>query len=622
MKEDTMPQLNYHKTELIRIAAVAIALLLSWLEAWKFIIGFDFIALAATIIGGYPMFEEAWEAIKERRMTMELSMAIAVIATLLIGQFFTGLVITFFVLFAELLEHFTVESGRNVIGKLLKSLPRQAIVRSNNQERIVDVFELKPGDVVIIKPGAKIPVDGIVVKGNSSVDQSSITGESLLVEKIKGHKVFAGTINQTGVLEVQVEQIGKDTTFGKIIHIIEEAEKSKAPIQKVADKLSGRLVYFAFAGAIATFLFTHNIVSAIAALIVAGACGVAAGTPLAILAGIGRTAREGIIVKGGVYLEQLAGVDTIVLDKTGTLTLGVPQVTRIQTFNNATEKEVLSLAANAEQHSEHPLANAILKKAKGINLPLESYGDIKYFPGQGIVCRTNGDEILIGNISLLDKKSIRPDSSVTQYLLEIKNKGETSVIVVKNKKIIGIIGIADVLRTEAKQAVSEFKKLGTRVILLTGDSMNTAQAIGSSLQVDEIFGEMLPEQKSEKVKELIRNNKKVAMVGDGINDAPALVEATVGIAMGTGTDVALESADMVLMTTDLMKIVEAIKISRQSLRVIMFNFWGTIIVDVIGVALAFFGYLTPLFGALIHVGSELTFILNSTRLFQKEGKNP
>jgi len=617
-----MPQLNYHKTELIRIAAVAIALLLSWLEAWKFIIGFDFIALAATIIGGYPMFEEAWEAIKERRMTMELSMAIAVIATLLIGQFFTGLVITFFVLFAELLEHFTVESGRNVIGKLLKSLPRQAIVRSNNQERIVDVFELKPGDVVIIKPGAKIPVDGIVVKGNSSVDQSSITGESLLVEKIKGHKVFAGTINQTGVLEVQVEQIGKDTTFGKIIHIIEEAEKSKAPIQKVADKLSGRLVYFAFAGAIATFLFTHNIVSAIAALIVAGACGVAAGTPLAILAGIGRTAREGIIVKGGVYLEQLAGVDTIVLDKTGTLTLGVPQVTRIQTFNNATEKEVLSLAANAEQHSEHPLANAILKKAKGINLPLESYGDIKYFPGQGIVCRTNGDEILIGNISLLDKKSIRPDSSVTQYLLEIKNKGETSVIVVKNKKIIGIIGIADVLRTEAKQAVSEFKKLGTRVILLTGDSMNTAQAIGSSLQVDEIFGEMLPEQKSEKVKELIRNNKKVAMVGDGINDAPALVEATVGIAMGTGTDVALESADMVLMTTDLMKIVEAIKISRQSLRVIMFNFWGTIIVDVIGVALAFFGYLTPLFGALIHVGSELTFILNSTRLFQKEGKNP
>jgi len=611
-----MSQLNHHKTELIRLAAVAAALLSSWLKVWQFI-GFDFIALTATIIGGYPMFEEAWEAVKERRMTMELSMAIAVIATLLIGQFFTGLVITFFVLFAELLEHLTVESGRNVIGKLLESLPHQTIVRSNNQERTVNISELKPNDVVIIKPGTKVPVDGIVVKGNSSVDQSSITGESLPVEKLTGHKVFAGTINQTGVLEVRIEQIGKDTTFGKIIHIIEEAEKSKAPIQKVADKLSGRLVYFAFAGAIATFLFTHNIVSAIAALIVAGACGVAAGTPLAILAGIGRTAREGIIVKGGIYLEKLATIDTVVLDKTGTLTLGVPQVTHIQTFNNMTEKEILLLAANAEQHSEHPLASAILKKAKEINLPLTSYSDIQYFPGKGIVCRTNGDELLVGNTSLLDKNSLKLDSDVTQYFSEIKSKGETGVIVVRNRKIIGIISIADVLRTEAKQAVTELKKLGTHIILLTGDSMNTAQAIGTSLQVDEVFGEMLPEQKSEKIQELIRSGKKVAMVGDGINDAPALVGATVGIAMGTGTDVALESADMALMTTDLMKIVEAIKISRQSLRVIMFNFWGTIIVDVVGVGLAFFGHLTPLFGALIHVGSELAFIVNSARLFRR-----
>lgn len=611
-----MSQLNHHKTELIRLVAVAVALFLSWSKVWNFI-GFDFIALTATIIGGYPMFEEAWEAIRERRMTMELSMAIAVVATLFIGQFFTGLVITFFVLFAELLEHLTVENGRNVIGKLLESLPHQAIIRSNNQEETVEISELKLNDVVIIKPGAKIPVDGIVIRGNSSIDQSSITGEFLPIEKTKGHKIFAGTINQTGVLEVQVEHIGKDTTFGKIIHIIEEAEKSKAPIQKVADKLAARLVYLALAGAIATFLFTHNIVSAIAALIVAGACGVAAGTPLAILAGIGRTAREGIIVKGGVYLEQLATVDTVVLDKTGTLTLGVPQITHIQTFNNMTEKEILRLAANAEQHSEHPLASAILKKAKEANLALTSYKDIKYFPGQGIICSTDAGEILVGNSSLLDKNSIRPDTTVAQYLAEIKNKGETSIIVVKNRQIIGIICIADVLRVEAKQAVADLKKLGLHVILLTGDSMNTARAIGSTLQVDEVFGEMLPNQKLDKIQELIKNGKKVAMVGDGINDAPALVEATVGIAMGTGADVALESADMALMTTNLMKIVEAIKISRQSLRVIMFNFCGTIIVDTIGVGLAFLGYLTPLFGALIHVGSELAFITNSARLFRK-----
>lgn len=611
-----MSQLNHHKTELIRLAAVAVALLLSWLKIWEFI-GFDFIALFATIIGGYPMFKEAWEAIRERRMTMELSMAIAVIATLCIGQFFTGLIITFFVIFAELLEHLTVGSGRNVIEKLLASLPRQAVIRSNNQEKIVDISQLKPNEVVIIKPGTKIPVDGVVVTGNSSVDQSSITGESLPVDKMKGDKVFAGTINQTGVLEVQIERLGKDTTFGKIIHIIEEAEKSKAPIQKIADKLAARLVYLAFGGAIATFLYTHDIVSAIAALIVAGACGIAAGTPLAILAGVGRTAQEGIIVKGGIHLEELAKVDTIVLDKTGTLTLGIPQVAQIRCFNQTTEKEVLELAASAEQHSEHPLANAILKKAKETNLQLKSYSDRQYFPGQGISCRINNNKILIGNASLLEKNYIKIDSTVANYIEEIKGKGETSILTVKDQRIIGVISIADVVRAEAREAVKELKGYGLRVILLTGDAVNTAKTIGKELQIDEVYAEMLPQQKLEKIKELIRTGKKVAMVGDGINDAPALVEATVGIAMGTGTDVALESADMTLMTNNLMKIVEALKISRQCFRVIMFNFWGTIIIDTVGVGLAFFGFLTPLFGALIHVGSELVFISNSARLFRK-----
>ena len=611
-----MSQLKHHKEELIRLAALAIALLLSWLKVWNFI-GFDFIALIATIVGGYPMFKEAWGAIRQRRMTMELSMAIAVVATLFIGQFFTGLIITFFVIFAELLEHLTVASGRNVIEKLMASLPRQAVIRSNNQETIVDISQLKPNEIVIIKPGTKIPVDGVVVTGNSSVDQSSITGESLPVEKMKGKKVFAGTINQTGVLEVQIERLGKDTTFGKIIHIIEEAEKSKAPVERLADKLAARLVYLAFAGAIATFLYTHDIVSAIAALIVAGACGIAAGTPLAILAGIGRTAQEGIIVKGGIHLEQFAKVDTIVLDKTGTLTLGIPQVVEVRCFNHADEKEVLEFAASAEQHSEHPLAHAILKKAKDKSLQLQSYLDREYFPGQGISCRINNNEILIGNASWLKKNSVRTDPTVIHYIEEIKNKGETSILVAKDKQVIGVITIADVIRIEALEAVRALKKYGLRVILLTGDSINTAQAIGKKLQIDEVYAGMLPEQKLEKIQELIKAGKKVAMVGDGINDAPALVEATVGIAMGAGTDVALESADMTLMTNNLIKIVEALKISRQCLRVIMFNFWGTIIIDALGVGLAFFGLLTPLFGALIHVGSEFIFISNSARLFRK-----
>jgi Cu+-exporting ATPase len=607
--------LTKHKPELVRLSLMALAMLVSWLKVLRVVIEFDVMALTAIIIGGYPMFKEAWENIRRRRMTMELSMSIAVIATLTIGQFFTGLIITFFVIFAELLEHLTEDSGRAVIKKLVDLLPQQAVVRQNNSDMIVDIARLKSGDVVVIKPAAKIPVDGTVLRGNSFVDQSSITGESVPVEKLTGHRVLAGTVNLNNVLEVRVEGAGRETTFGKIIRVIEEAETSQAPIQKTADTLALRLVYFAFGGAIATFLYTHNIVSAISALIVAGACGVAAGTPLAILAAIGRSARAGIIVKGGVYLEQMAGIDTVVLDKTGTLTLGLPEVRRIQPFNHLSEREVLWLAACAEQHSEHPLAGAILKKAGKEGLALEVYDDFKYFPGEGIVCLKGKDEIIVGNIALLKRKSVNGRGEADRFLSRIKSDGETGVIVAKNSELAGIIGLSDVLRPEAREAVRELKKLKTRVVLLSGDSARTAEAIGKSLGVDEALGEMLPHQKADKIRGLVKAGRKVAMIGDGINDAPALVEATVGIAMGAGTDIALESADMALMTNDLTKIVEAIKISRRCMAIIFFNFWGTVLVDLVGVALAFLGHLTPLLGALIHVGSELAFILNSARLF-------
>lgn len=617
-----MAKLSEHKTDLIRLAVVALALCLSWLKAWKVFLPFDAIALAATLIGGYPMFEEALEGIKKRRMTMEISMSIAVVATLAIGQFFTALIITFFVLFAELLEDLTVSRGRDVIKKLLELLPSQVIVRRNGQENEINVNDLTPRDIVIVKPGARIPVDGVVLKGHSSVDQASITGESFPVEKTEGHKVLAGTINQTGVLEIQTVAIGQDTTFGKIISIIGRAEKNRAPIQKVADKLAASLVYFAFGGAIVTYALTHNIVSAISALVVAGACGVAAGTPLAILASIGRTAKEGIITKGGIHFEQLAKIDTVVLDKTGTLTFGTPEVTDIESFSGLKKEDILQLAASVEQHSEHPLAEAILKKQKDLGLRLLPYSDLEYLPGQGLVCRVNGSEIFIGNTSLMDKKSIQGQTKVIEYINQRKNSTETTAFVAKDQEIIGAISFADVIRAEARQATEDLKKFGCQVILLTGDNWAIAKKIGETLQLDKIFAEMLPQQKLEKIRELMREGKKVAMIGDGINDAPALMEATVGIAMGSGTDVALESAGVTLTTNNLMKVVEALKISRQCLRVIMFNFWGTVVVDVAGMTLAFLGYLTPLFAALIHVSSEFAFILNSARLFWKNGAPP
>lgn len=608
---------SHHKEDLIRIGAVAIALLLSWMDVWKYIAPFDVIGILATLAGGYPMFKEAFENIRQRRMTMELSMSIAVIATLLIQQYFTGLVITFFVLLAEYLEHLLVSQGRNIIENLLALLPRRAVVRRGAAESELDVDEILPGDIVIVKPGSSIPVDGIVAKGNSFVDQSSLTGESIPVEKLTGSEVFAGTLNRSGILEVEVKRVGQDTNFGKTIAIIEEAEQSKAPIQKTADKLAARLVYLALAGAAITWMFTQNIVSAIAALVAAGACGVAAGTPLAILAGIGRAAKEGIIVKGGVYLEQLASVDIVILDKTGTLTLGMPAVMDIECFNGIGAEKVLQLAASVEQHSEHPVASAITNRAKADEVPLSSYHDLRYFPGQGMIATIDSDEIRVGNSSLVAQKENLSAKAVGDYVNRGKKSGYTTVFVVQNNSIAGAISVADVIRPEARQSIEAIKMLNCRVILLTGDERSAAGAVARSLGVDEVYSEMLPAEKRERIRGMMQSGRKIAMVGDGINDAAALAEATVGIAMASGTAVALESADMTLMNNDLSKIADAIKISRQCMKVILFNFWGTVIVDICGISLAFGGAITPLGAALIHVISELTFILNSARLFRK-----
>jgi heavy metal translocating P-type ATPase len=619
--KDTLTSLiHHHSDDLVRIAGVAIALVFSWTGVWKYIAPIDFIALLATLIGGFPMFKEAFENIKERQMTMELSMSIAVLATLAIQQFFTGLVITLFVLIAEFLEHLTVDRGRNVLEKLIAMLPQKATVRRNTEEKEFDIAELQKDDVVIVKPGASIPVDGIVIKGYSTVDQSSLTGESMPVEKATGSQVFAGTLNQTGVLEVRISKVGEQTAFGKVLAILQEAEKNRAPIQKTADKLAARLVYLAIAGTIITWFLTHNIVAAIAALIVAGACGVAAGTPLAILAGIGRVAKEGIIIKGGIYLEQLAKVNTVVVDKTGTLTFGIPEVTTIKTFNSVSEEAVLQLAYSVEQHSEHPLAEAIVTKARKQSINPLAYSDVRYFPGKGMISKIEKDEIAVGNLSFFNENKVPLNEEVKNYLTNDKKQGTTTVLIAKNKDVIGAISFSDVLRSEAKSAVEEIKKLKCKVVLLTGDAQAVAATVAQSLSVDEVFADMLPDQKLHKVRELMQSGKKIAMVGDGINDAPALAEANVGIAMGTGTDVTLESADMTLMNNNLFKIAEALKISRQVMGVIFFNFWGTVIVDIIGIGFAFTGHLSPLGAALIHVISELTFILNSARLFNKKIK--
>jgi len=602
--------------EYVRLGLMGVIVVASLTGWWRPFMDRDWFAFAGTVIGGFPIYKEAWENLLKRRMTMELSMTIALLSALAIGQFFTAMVIAFFVLFAELLEGYTVGGGRRAIEKLINALPRQVTVRRNGQERELRVEELSGGEVIVIRPGERIPVDGTVTKGTSYVDQSSITGESLPIEKTEQSKVFAGTINKNGVLEVSVERVGRDTTFGKIIQVVEQAEKSKAPVQRIADRLAAGLVYFALGAAILTFVVTRNLTATIAVIIVAGACGVAAGTPLAILAGIGSAARRGIIVKGGLYLEKLADIDTIVLDKTGTLTIGIPEVTGIQAANGATENEVLQNAAIAEQHSEHPIGEAIIRKARTAKLSLREYSDLRYIPGKGLTCLDAGSKIVVGTRTLLEENGIRFDTNGDGSFVNATKPGETLVYVGRNKTVLGALSVADQLRREAIRAVDDLKRQGYRTLLLSGDSSEVAAAIGAQLGVHEAIGNLLPEQKLEKVRELLQQGQKVAMVGDGVNDAPALAEATVGIAMGGGTDVALETADVTLMTSDLSRLTEVFGIAKRCYRVIMFNFWGTIAVDTLGIGLAFFGLLAPIIAALIHVGSELAFILNSARLFR------
>jgi heavy metal translocating P-type ATPase len=559
------------------------------------------------LAGGFPIYKEALENILERRMTMELSMAIAILAALAIREIFTALVITLFVLAAEVLEGLTVDRGRRAIEKLLDLLPNTAILQRSGTWTDVRSQDISPGDLVLVKPGSRIPVDGSVVAGHSFVDQAAITGESMPVEKVAGTGVFAGTMNQSGALEIRVEKLGRDTTFGKIIDAVERAEQTRAPIQRIADRLAGYLVYFALGAAAITFLVTHNIRSTISVVIVAGACGIAAGTPLAILGAIGRSARQGAIVKGGLYIEKLSEVDVVLLDKTGTLTYGTPEVLEIRPVDGVPARAVLEAALIAESRSEHPIARAIVREGSKMHLWHPEPDSFEYTPGKGVLAVCNGDEVLVGNLLLLQERAV--DLKATGNLTT-----GAEVFVARGGSLLGWLVIADTVRPEARRAVQSLKAMNLRTVLLTGDARSVAQDVGTQLGVDEIVSDLLPEKKLEYVVQLQKNSHTVAMVGDGVNDAPALMQATVGVAMGSGTDVARESADIVLIGNNLAKLVETVRIARRCRRTILQNFVGTLLVDTVGVGLAALGFLNPLLAAFIHVSSEMAFILNSARL--------
>jgi P-type Cu+ transporter len=595
--------------EFAHIAIVAIAAAVVWFKVWEPIPGISILGTIGLLAGGWPIFKEAFENLIARRMTMELSMTIAIVAAAAIGEFFTALVIALFVLIAEVLEGLTVSRGRHAIRDLLEFLPRSVSVRRADGVREISIAELHVGDAVLINPGARVPVDGTVLSGHSYLDQSRITGESMPVKKTAGTAVYAGSINQSGAIEVQAERIGRDTSYGKIIEAVEQAERSRAPVQRLADQMAGYLVYFALGAAALTFLITHDIRSTISVVIVAGACGIAAGTPLAILGAIGRSARLGAIIKGGLYLETLGRVDTVVLDKTGTLTFGRPEVQLVKPAEGVAAEMVIDAAAAAESRSEHPLGQAIVSYARARGRNITDPEQFDYTPGRGIAATVMGQQVRVGNRQLLADHGVAlPANTIS------RTEPVSEIFVTRDGKLLGEIVVADTVRPEARRAVEALLAMRMRVILLTGDIKAVAAAVARDIGISEFEADLLPEHKLARIRDLVSRGRVVAMLGDGVNDAPALTEANVGVAMGSGTDVARESADIVLLGNDLVRFADTVAIARHTRQIIWQNFAGTIAVDTIGIILASLGFLNPLLAAFIHVASELTFILNSARL--------
>ena len=615
------------RADIMRIAVVGLATLGTWAAGAagtpSWVVGA--VGVPALVVGCWPLVVEAAGDLRERRMSMELSMLLAIVAAAVIGEWVTALAVTVFALCAEVLEDLSMDRGRDALTDLMSFLPQTArVVTGPHTDEVSEVplDKVRPGQVIALSPGGRVPVDGVVRTGRADVDQSRITGEALPVQVGPGDRVPAGSITR-GALELEVERVGEESSYGRIVAAVRHAQSSRAPVQRLADRLAARIVYLALAAALVTFLATRDVRATISVIIVAGACGVAAGTPLAVLAAIARAARCGAFVKDGTHLEQLSAVDTVVVDKTGTLTVGEPRVVSVRpTEAAAGEDEVLALAAAAEWNSEHPIGRAIYAEAAVRDLTVPMPGDVAYSPGAGVSAHVEGRQITVGRCRGQKNQPERDASDCEdEAALSTESDPEapsaTSVVEVRaDGRLLGTIALADRLRQGAAAAVRDLGDMGLEVLMLTGDSAASARHVAGLLGLaeEQVRADLLPTDKEEVVDSLRRAGKRVAMVGDGVNDAPALGAADVGIAMGTGTDVAREAGDVVLVGSAPADLVETVRVARRARRIIMVNFVGTVVVDVVGMIAAGLGLLGPVAAALVHVVSESAFILNSARL--------
>lgn len=532
--------------------------------------------------------------------------------------FETSAVLITLILFGKYLEARAKSQTTNAISALLNLQAKEARVIRNGEEFMIPVEEVVVGDRLVVKPGEKIPVDGIVVKGRTSVDESMITGESIPVEKEVGATVIGATINNNGTIEMEATKVGKDTALAAIVKVVEEAQGSKAPIQRLADVISGYFVPIVVGIAIVTFIiwitlvqpgeFEPALVAAIAVLVIACPCALGLATPTSIMVGTGKAAENGILFKGGEHLERTHQLDAMVLDKTGTITKGKPEVTDF-----TGDKETLQLLASAEKNSEHPLAGAIVAYATEKDIEFLDVEEFHAIPGHGIEAKIAGKHVLVGNRKLMKDWNV-DIGNAEQKMIQFEEQGKTAMIIAMDGEYRGIVAVADTIKETAPEAIKQLKEQGLEVIMLTGDNERTAQAIAKQVGIDRVFAQVLPEEKAEKIKELQAEGKKVAMVGDGINDAPALVTADIGIAIGTGTEVAIEAADVTILGGELLLIPKAIKISHATIRNIRQNLFWAFGYNTAGIPIAAAGFLAPWIAGAAMALSSVSVVTNSLRL--------
>ena len=627
------PFLQKRSTDIVSL----IFLLLGWLSGQLY--GEENLAsviayAASIIIGGYRLFKTGINNLIRLKFDMRTLMTIAVIGAAVIGEWGEGATVVILFAISEALETYSMDKARQSIRSLMDIAPKEALIRRANQEMVVGVDDIQIGDIMIVKPGQKIAMDGIVVKGNSAVNQAAITGESVPVSKMTDDEVFAGTLNEEGLLEVKVTKHVDDTTIAKIIHLVEEAQAERAPSQAFVDRFAKYytpvIMLIALGVAIIPPLLAGAdwntwIYQGLAVLVVGCPCALVVSTPISIVTAIGNAARNGVLIKGGIHLEELGSVKAIAFDKTGTLTKGIPVVTDFLPQNEENSNEILKVIAALENGSQHPLASAIIKKAGQLNLDYQSVDidDFSSITGKGIKGVVNGETYFVGSPNLFTEMLSKGiPNEIKETITTLQNQGKTVMVAGTATKVLALLAVADEVRENSHAVIQKLHSLGIeKTIMLTGDNSGTAHAIGRQVGVSDIKAELLPQDKLTFIRELRKKYNRVSMVGDGVNDAPALAASTVGVAMGgAGTDTALETADIALMADDLGKLPFTVKLSRRTLAIIKQNITFSLVVKIIALLLVVPGWLTLWIAIFADMGATLLVTLNSLRLLRVKDK--